>query len=100
MHFVKSIDTWPNANVQLVLKVIRRPIKDVFVFHRPVCQQIAARMVTCALQIPAKCHAPTRYRALLVNAAIIMFALKFATQTTTVCQVKFVMNAEHAKQVA
>lgn len=100
MHCVKSKITWPNVNVRPDLKEIQHLNKDAFVFHRRALQQAAVRTDTCALQTCVKCHVLIPFHVQLVNDAIIMCALKFATQTIIVCPVKFVMNVEHANRDA
>lgn len=98
MHCVKSKIMWPNANVRLGLKQIQHPNKDVFVFHQLVFQRAVVQMVICALQTYVKYLVLIQFHVRLVSAAIIMYAPKFATQTITVCQEKFVMNVEHVNR--
>lgn len=90
----------PNAIAQPVLKAIQRQNKVAFEFHRRAFQRADARMVTCVLRIRVKCLAAIQFHVQLERDAIIMFARKFASQITTVCQAKYVMNVEHAKPVA
>lgn len=98
MHCVKSKIMWPNANVRLGLKQIQHPNKDVFVFHQLVFQRAVAQMVICALQTYVKYLVLIQFHVRLASAAIIMYAPKFAIQTITVCQEKFVMNVEHVNR--
>lgn len=77
------------VSAQLDSKAIQRPNKAVYVSHLLVLPQINARPVICVLVINATYLAPTIYPAQLVNVALTISALKCATRTTTVYQVKF-----------
>lgn len=98
MHCVKLKIMWQNVTVRPALKEIQRLSGDAFEFHRRVYRRADAPMDICALQIFAKYRAANQLHAPLENDAITMYALKFATQTTIACRVKFVMNVEHVKK--
>jgi len=99
MLCAKSKIMQPNANVRPDLMQIQPQNKVAFVFQRHAFQRADARTDTCALQTYAKCLAPIQLHVQLGNDATIMYARKFVTRTTTVCQEKFVMSVERVSRV-
>lgn len=93
MQFVAFLITQLLALAQLAFRVIRPPSKGAFGYRVVVEVFTTALIITFAYRGSVKLSAKITVVAQKVNAAVKEFALKFATETATVCPVNFASTA-------